>query len=76
MKVIAVVQRPETNSYLKLDVLNSAEEPLTKTYVESGISEIEGSARISTSIYDLQGRRLSAPQPGINIINGKKILVK
>lgn len=27
-------------------------------------------------VYDLQGRRLSAPVRGINIINGKKVLVK
>lgn len=27
-------------------------------------------------IYDLQGRRLSAPAKGVNIINGKKVLVK
>jgi len=27
-------------------------------------------------IYDLQGRRLRAPQHGLNIINGKKVLVK
>lgn len=28
------------------------------------------------TIYDIQGRRLSAPQRGLNIINGKKVLVK
>ena len=28
------------------------------------------------TIYDLQGRKLSKPQKGINIINGKKVLVK
>ena len=28
-----------------------------------------------TTIYDLQGRRLSRSQRGINIINGKKVLV-
>lgn len=27
-------------------------------------------------IYDLQGRKLSKPQKGINIINGKKVVVK
>lgn len=30
----------------------------------------------STIIYNLNGQRLSAPQKGINIVNGKKILVK
>ncbi len=28
------------------------------------------------AIYNLSGQRLSAPQPGINIINGKKVIVK
>ena len=27
-------------------------------------------------IYDLQGRRLSAPVKGLNIVNGAKVLVK
>lgn len=30
----------------------------------------------ATGIYDIEGRKLSAPQKGINIINGKKVLVK
>lgn len=76
MRVIAVIQRPETNHYLKLDVLNSAEEPLTETYEESGISQIEASGDANGAIFDLQGRKLASPARGINIINGKKILVK
>lgn len=39
--------------------------------VDSGAGE-NGEMRI----YDLQGRGLSAPQRGINIINGRKVLVK
>ena len=27
-------------------------------------------------IYDLLGRRLDAPQKGINIINGKKVIIR
>lgn len=30
----------------------------------------------ATAIYDIEGRKLSAPMKGINIINGKKVLVK
>lgn len=30
----------------------------------------------NTSVYDLQGRKLSKQQKGINIIGGKKVLVK
>jgi len=30
----------------------------------------------SAPIYNLRGQRLAAPQKGINIINGKKVVVK
>ena len=32
--------------------------------------------RKTVVIYDLLGRRLSTPQKGINIINGKKVVIK
>lgn len=77
MKVVAVIQRPQTNHYLKLDVLNSTEEPLTDTYnTDSSISSVESSVNAGDVIYDLQGRRLSNAVRGVNIINGKKVLVK
>ena len=44
---------------------------------DTAISDIHGeSSPASTFIYNLQGQRLSAPQQGINIINGKKLIVK
>ena len=44
---------------------------------DTAISDIHGeSSPASTLIYNLQGQRLSAPQQGINIINGKKVIVK
>ncbi|MBE6304823.1 MAG: hypothetical protein E7082_02715 [Bacteroidales bacterium] len=42
----------------------------------TGIEEINVESDKVQGIYDLQGRRLSAPVKGINIINGKKVLVK
>lgn len=43
----------------------------------TAIAGIEADAAPSaTGIYDLQGRRLSAPAPGLNIINGKKVFIK
>lgn len=42
----------------------------------TGIQNIETKENAPTVIYDLQGRKLKIPQRGINIINGKKILVK
>lgn len=41
----------------------------------TAIAEITADGNDADVIYDLQGRRLSAPAKGINIINGKKILV-
>ena len=42
---------------------------------EDGITSIAVSGD-AISIYDLQGRRVSAASKGIFIINGKKVLVK
>lgn len=40
------------------------------------IDAVDTAAPVREGIYDLSGRRLSAPVRGINIINGKKVLVK
>ncbi len=46
-------------------------------YGEAGsINEIRFDENGSTVIYNLRGQHLSAPVKGINIINGKKVLVK
>lgn len=50
--------------------------PVEIDYDNSAISEISAAANGQTVVYDLQGRRLAAPVKGINIINGKKVLVK
>ncbi len=44
----------------------------------TGIQNLVNADPTSTSqhIYNLQGQRLNAPQPGLNIINGQKIVVK
>jgi len=43
---------------------------------QSGIEAVETVGAAKQAIYDLQGRKLMAPAKGINIINGKKVLVK
>ncbi len=62
----------ETPTTLTLDLgaANSGTTSINSIYAESERVAAEG------AIYDLQGRRLAAPVRGINIINGKKILVK
>ena len=42
----------------------------------SGISDIKIDAQTSTSIFSLSGQRLTAPKKGINIVGGKKKIVK
>lgn len=43
---------------------------------DTGIGNITFDGVQENNIYDLQGRKQDAPQHGINIINGKKVLVK
>ena len=42
----------------------------------TGISVVENATNNNTTIYDLNGVRQPDPQKGINIINGKKVMVK
>lgn len=42
----------------------------------TGISEVVEGAEGVKAVFDLQGRRLAVPAKGINIVNGKKVLVK
>ena len=44
--------------------------------IGDGIKDIMIDKSIIEGVYDLMGRKLKAPQKGINIINGKKTLVK
>lgn len=44
--------------------------------VPTAIKPITSDGEKPTVIYDLEGRRLRAPQKGINIINGRKVLVR
>lgn len=60
---------------------NKLSAPINQSFTKSengtvGIGEVEAAESGVDVIFDLQGRRLSAPVKGINIINGKKILVK
>ena len=52
--------------------LNKIEVSTTST----GINDINVNEKNDGTIYNLQGMRLQQPQRGINIINGKKVMVK
>ena len=38
--------------------------------------KLNNGSKDSDNFFNLNGQRLSAPQKGINIVNGKKVLVK
>jgi len=42
----------------------------------TGVEQVTGHKSQVTSIFDLQGRKLQRLQKGVNIVNGKKVLVK
>lgn len=46
------------------------------TNVETGIQDISGFEENEHVIYDLQGRKVQNPVPGIYIIDGRKVVVK
>ena len=50
------------------------------TFIEesdaTGINVVENAKSNNTTIYDLNGVRQSEPKKGINIVNGKKVVVK
>lgn len=65
------------DSYKKTRPWNSFGNIVALTEQETGINPVSITADNSTAIiYNLRGERLNAPQKGINIINGKKIIVK
>ena len=48
-----------------------------KSRINSGVDEVKGENGKVKAIYDLQGRRLNAiTEPGIYIVNGKKVFIK
>lgn len=48
-----------------------------KGFAPTGIIGIEADGNDKRNVYyDLNGRRLSAPRKGLNIINGKKVIIK
>ena len=67
-----VYKRPKSLAEINTVVFYTGEEEDIVVGVDSPLEETEGEA----VIYNLSGQRLSKTQKGINIVNGKKILVK
>lgn len=65
-------------AYQSGDANHEEAEEMTKvirTYL-TGINDIKFDGSVPVVIYDVEGHKLDKPQKGINIINGKKVLVK
>lgn len=70
---------PANKAYLKKDdVPASAKEFLmiVEDAVVTGINEIQAENSVNGPIYNLNGARVSNPQKGVYIMNGRKVIVK
>lgn len=75
--IVAEGQQPtiaKNKAYIQTDI--EARILTLGTDEETAIEAIEALVSNKAQIFDLNGRRLSGLQKGINIINGKKVLVK
>lgn len=76
---VAASTVPAGKALLPANII-SGEEAKTFTFVfeddEDGINDLNVDVNANNEIYNLAGQRLSKMQKGINIVNGKKILVK
>lgn len=64
----------KNKAYIQTD--SQARQLTLVTNEETAIDAIEALLNNKTEIYDLNGRRMNSLQKGINIVNGKKIIVK
>lgn len=64
----------KNKAYIQTD--SQARQLTLVTNEETAIDVIEALLNNKTEIYDLNGRRMNSLQKGINIVNGKKIIVK
>ena len=55
----------------KMDIVIDGDEP-----TKIDFSQIEGMEHLSNEVYDLSGRKVSNPEKGIYIVNGKKVIIK
>ena len=50
--------------------------PIEVCFESTGIKAIKPDKETDLPVFDLNGRRLDKPRKGINIIGGKKVLIK
>ncbi len=76
-QTFSTANRANNTSQFAISCLELFKDEVEPEPDDSSITEV-GAATTAPAqgIYDLQGRRLSAPVKGINIINGRKVLVK
>ncbi|MDE5790582.1 MAG: hypothetical protein K2H96_05075 [Muribaculaceae bacterium] len=74
-KLTEATTLPENSVYLPADV--STSEFIKETNdITTGVSEISTEASLPKAVYDLSGRKVSYPERGIYIIDGRTVIVK
>lgn len=70
------VPRGTYEKYANTEVWKEFGNIIEYDFVETGIAAQAMGAKGDEKIFDLSGHKLSAPRKGVNIVNGKKVLVK
>lgn len=67
---------PMGKAYLNGEGLSRAKEQfMDPDFEDTGIDEVSSAPMHKTQIFNINGQRLSSPKEGLNIINGKKVIV-
>lgn len=67
---------PMGKAYLNGEGLSKAKEQfMDPDFEDTGIDEVSSAPMHKTQIFNINGQRLSSPKEGLNIINGKKVIV-
>ena len=75
MNMNVYVPKGSLETYQQADVWKNFWELHEKdlTRIETVVAD---DSKTDNIIYDMQGRRLDAPKAGLNIINGKKVMIR
>ena len=79
IKVTAASTVPAGKAYLLASDIPAGAREMTFVFNDdttTGISNVNAEKMLNSDFFDLQGRRVAAPQKGLYIVSGKKVIIK
>lgn len=79
IKVTAASTVPAGKAYLLASDIPAGAREMTFVFNDdttTGISNLNAEKMLNSDFFDLQGRRVAAPQKGLYIVSGKKVIIK